>query len=291
MRHEGYNEFRQRGRFDFPLEFHHVDQFHPRFSMPYHWHIEYELIHILQGGLSLSLNETEIHAVAGDIVFVRDGIVHGGCPDNKDCVYECLVFDMQKLLQDNQICPEEIHAILEHDLRINNYFTPKDPHIHAVISLLFHTMQTAQKGYEFIVTGMLYTFIGLVIQQHLCHRASPHDLEAGRQHIRQIKEAFRLIDTSYDSPLTLHDLANAASLSPNYFCKFFQKITHKSPIDYLNYYRVETACTKLASSKLSITDIAYSCGFNDLSYFIKTFKRYKGTSPGKFRSLEYQKTT
>ena len=61
-------------------------------------------------------------------------------------------------------------------------------------------------------------------------------------------------------------------------------MTRRSPIDYLNYYRIETACLRLSSTEESITDIAYGCGFNDLSYFIKIFKKYKGVSPRKYRT-------
>ena len=74
-------------------------------------------------------------------------------------------------------------------------------------------------------------------------------------------------------------------MSPKYFCAFFKNMTKKSPVEYLNSYRVERAARKLLNSDLSVTDIAFSCGFNDLSYFIKTFKAEKGVTPAKFRSL------
>ena len=61
-------------------------------------------------------------------------------------------------------------------------------------------------------------------------------------------------------------------------------MTHRTPIDYLNYYRIEQACFKLATSNDSIAEIGMSCGFNDESYFIKTFKKYKGVTPKKYLS-------
>ena len=72
----------------------------------------------------------------------------------------------------------------------------------------------------------------------------------------QLKKTFQLIDNAYGQPLTLGDLAAAARLMPNCFCRFFQKITHCSPIDYLNYYRIEVACIRLARSDESIMEIA-----------------------------------
>ena len=54
-------------------------------------------------------------------------------------------------------------------------------------------------------------------------------------------------------------------------------MTHQTPMDYLNRQRIERACYEISTTDDSITDIAYRNGFNDLSYFIRTFKKYKGT--------------
>ena len=54
-------------------------------------------------------------------------------------------------------------------------------------------------------------------------------------------------------------------------------------MEYLTLYRIEKASRKLINTDSSVTSIAFSCGFNDLSYFIKTFKKVKGITPAKFR--------
>lgn len=100
--------------------------------------------------------------------------------------------------------------------------------------------------------------------------------------IMQLKLALEFIEASYTSQLTLQEISEAVHMSPKYFCKFFQEMTHRTPIDYLNYYRIERACYQLLTTNQSITDVAYATGFNDLSYFIKTFKKYKGTTPKKY---------
>ena len=61
-------------------------------------------------------------------------------------------------------------------------------------------------------------------------------------------------------------------------------MTGKTPIEYLNEYRIEKATRKLRLTDMSVTDVAFSSGFSDLSYFIKIFKKTKGVSPGKYRS-------
>ena len=69
------------------------------------------------------------------------------------------------------------------------------------------------------------------------------------------------------------------SMSPKYFCRFFSEMTHQTPMDYLNRQRIEQSCYELSTTDDSITEIAYRNGFNDLSYFIRTFKKYKGITP------------
>lgn len=51
------NEDRLRGTYEFPFEFHHIEPSHPRYVMSYHWHVEYEIIRILKGSLSVTLDE------------------------------------------------------------------------------------------------------------------------------------------------------------------------------------------------------------------------------------------
>ena len=286
MKHDGYNEFRQRGRFDFPIEFHHVDRHHPRFYMPYHWHMEYEIDLVVRGSVTLTLNESQVHAEAGDIIFIRDGVVHGGHPETTDTIYDCIVFDMKKMLAGSHTFQDRIEDVLKHVTLINKYLPASTPDIPRLIQHLFRSMKEEHTGYELVVTGLLYTFLGFIFQQGLYHEAASLTLrEHRRKRITQLKQTFQLIDSQYQQPLTLTDLAQAANLSPNYFCRFFQKITHHSPIDYLNRYRIEMACLKLTHMNDSITEIAFSCGFNDVSYFIRLFRRYKETSPRKYKQI------
>ena len=102
--------------------------------------------------------------------------------------------------------------------------------------------------------------------------------------IEHLKNVIAMIEEHYDECITLDDLARSAGMNAKYFCRYFHEMTHRTPIDYVNYYRIEQACFKLATSNDSIADIGMSCGFNDVSYFIKTFKKYKGVTPRKYLS-------
>lgn len=75
----GSRKLRQRrGSLDFPVEYRYVTCHQPRYHMPYHWHIEYEILRVLSGKIQLTPKEKTILAEAGDLLFISDGIVHDG---------------------------------------------------------------------------------------------------------------------------------------------------------------------------------------------------------------------
>ena len=105
-----YKENKQHGRFDFPLEFYHVSPENPRYNMPYHWHTECEIIKIIKGEFLIILDDKKVLAKENDIIFVNGGILHGGTP--KDCIYECIVFDMKSLFKENSSCTKKSTRLL-----------------------------------------------------------------------------------------------------------------------------------------------------------------------------------
>ena len=74
-------------------------------------------------------------------------------------------------------------------------------------------------------------------------------------------------------------------MSPNYFCHYFKQEIGKTPIAFINEYRIEKACEMLSESDLPISDVALSVGFDNFSYFIRKFREYKGVTPKKYRLL------
>ena len=274
------NEDRPRGTYEFPFEFHHIDINHPRYVMSYHWHVEYEIIRILSGEFTVTLDEKSFKATKGDVIFIHSGILHSGIP--VDCVYQCIVFDMNVFLKLNSVCADYIQKIVHQDILIFHHFDGRYPDLLNVVNSLFHSMEEKKPGYELSVIGQFYHFFGIVFSNHYYLDSQP---KARRDYKRilQLKQVVEFIEKNYASPLTLSQLSESVSMSPKYFCRFFSEMTHQTPMDYLNRQRIEQACYQLSTTDDSITDIAYRNGFNDLSYFIRTFKKYKGTTPGKYK--------
>lgn len=280
MQYFRFSESEQRGTFEFPFEFYHVTSTHPRYEMAYHWHVEYEIIRILEGTLHVTMDEKDFVAHAGDLVFVNSGTLHSGEPH--DCVYQCIVFDLNAFIKHNARCTSYIQQVINHTAYIYHHFTPKNKQVHQIIWNIFDAMEKKMDGYELIVFGEMYHFFGVVFSEHLYFSDVPQTRKDYKK-IMQLKKVLDFMEENYSSPITLEQLSASVHMSPKYFCRFFYSMTHRTPIDYLNFHRIEHATFQLATTEASVTEVAYSCGFNDLSYFIKTYKKYKGTTPGKVK--------
>ncbi|MCI9457757.1 MAG: AraC family transcriptional regulator [Oscillospiraceae bacterium] len=279
MQYLSYNERKKHGTFDFPIAIYSVNERHPQYVMAFHWHMEYEIIRVRQGSFHMTLDEEQFTAKAGDIVFISGGTLHAGTPEN--CVYDCIVFDMNMLPKWGNACHTLLQRIIDRDIWIDQHLPTEDGQMAGVIDALFSAMESKAQGYQLVVQGCLYQLFGIVLQKGY-YQTSPVKGSRNYKKVSQLKQALRLIEENYAAPLTLEQLSAAAGMSPKYFCRFFQEMTQHTPIEYLNIYRIERACYQLIATDRSVTEIAFSCGYNDLSYFIKTFKRYKGVTPKRY---------
>lgn len=283
MKYIDYKERKDPGTFNFPIAFYAENPHSPRYYMPHHWHTHYEIIRIISGTFHLTINKKMTVYHAGDVIFVTDGFIHGGIPHN--CVYECIVFNLHMLLKDNHACAKTIHDIMEHKITIHTLLSEKSNLILPIVDRLGQALASKRPGYEFMTQGYLYELIGTILSEHL-YDETPTD-NASKEQLTSIKNVLAYIAENYSTTITLDKLARIAGMNPRYFCRYFRNMTERTPIDYLNYYRIECACEMLSTQNISIKEAAISCGFNDESYFIKTFHKYKGVTPKQFMTAEF----
>lgn len=279
MKFAEYIETKRHGSPDFPIEIYHVKAGDAQYVMEAHWHKEFEIIRILSGRFRLYLNGEELVLSEGDVAFIGCGCLHRGEPDN--CVYECLVFDLAMLKrQQNDAADRFISPVISSLAEISSYLSPKDVDIKNTISSLFGKMIKKDEYYQLDVYGLLFLTFSML---YSCGYIRT-DIEIS--HSRQAKKVMELINwlnENFTEPISLDKLSEQTGLSEKYICRIFKEYTSKTPMTYINELRIENACYEMTKLKKSVTQAAYDSGFNDLSYFCKTFKRYKGVTPNEYR--------
>ncbi len=106
----------------------------------------------------------------------------------------------------------------------------------------------------------------------------------------KMSDLFNFMITNFQRDLKLEEAASRANMNISAFCRYFKKSTSKTFSHALNEIRIGFACKKMISSDRSISEIAFECGFNNISYFNRVFKNIKQVTPQKYREMHIEKT-
>ncbi len=134
--------------------------------------------------------------------------------------------------------------------------------------------------------------IGIDNQEDLCAWISTalnefielvYSSQDGRK-IGQIRPAISYIDANYDKPMTLAEIARASHLSPSRLAHVFKEQMGITIFEYVTSVRIEQAKQLLLTTHRSCTDIGFTVGYNQKSYFTRTFKSLVGMTPRQFKT-------
>ncbi len=272
-------EKKERGTPSFPCTVYRVLKGDPDYRMPFHWHAEYEIVVVRKGSMELSVNDITYLLSEGDVLFISDGALHGGAPNGDDCVYDCVVFGSEVLSKVSSI--PEIKSILCHGRTVKTFIAANEyPRVSEEAKRLADRLLSEESAArELVSLGTLLEFFGEAVGAG-CFTDAYSDTN---RHIQRLKNVLTYMEEHYSEKITLGELADAAGLTPKYLCRSFFSLTGKTPMLYLNEYRIEAACEMLRETDKTMLDIAVSCGFSDQSYFVKWFKRAKKMTPREYR--------
>lgn len=271
---------KQHGTLSFPVEYYYVDGLHPRYQMPFHWHNEWEILRVLDGTLQITLDHQQFSMEAGDVILIRSGVLHGGEAEN--CLYECLVFDLYGIFRSLEMVKPYLRPFYRQTQLPRSYYPAKSAcPVTEIVGELMSVFSRAPKCPELETVAGLSRLFAWIQNNGEYEILSPQEGYVSRTD--RIRPVLEYIESHYPAPLTLDDLAQVAGMNPKYFCRVFRSLTHHSPVDYLNFYRIEQAAYLLDSTDLSVTEVGNRCGFCESSYFTKVFKKYKDTTPASYR--------
>ncbi len=121
-------------------------------------------------------------------------------------------------------------------------------------------------------------------KDYIILNADGYAFETAPQDSGKLDSIYKHINENFKQQIPLEEIAGIANMTIPAFCRYFKKVTGKTFTKLVNEYRVVHATKLLSESQMSITDIAFECGFNNFSHFNKLFKEITGKSASKYRS-------
>ncbi len=263
-------------------------------SVPLHWHGEVEIIYIKKGSGILTIDFNRREVSAGAIALILPGQLHSldqTAPPSLsqsetvlNMEYENIIFHPNLLLsKQHDICNGEFIApLLSGEISVPSVYTPDMPVYSAIAACLDANDAASDKqpyGYPLIIKGQLYLFFYLLLQNRSHARIPKHSHHS----LDRMKVILKYVENHYTEKITVESAASEAGLSTSHFMKYFKSKMEISFISYLNEYRLTMAQRLLLSSESSVLAIAEECGFENLSYFNRLFKKRYAQTPREYR--------
>jgi len=229
-----------------------------------HWHNAIEFVFILKGSLQFSLNNTLFSASEGELVVINSSIVHSFEPEGTADYYFLVADDVF--------------------FKTNNLYSQNSPFESRIDSpeakKLFETIiEEYERADEFSNTAILSSLMALFVYLNRRHPGNSSDVPLSEQKkLKMIRRVLAYLQEHYKEKLTVEKIAEALHFSKSYLSHSFKEITRYSLISYINLLRCQNARAMLLSGS-SVSVAAAECGFSEISYFTRVFKKTLGILP------------
>lgn len=281
-------EDRAHGDNMFPLAVYWIHRAAGAHVLDTHWHAEAEFFMVLEGQVLFQVDTEYIPVRAGEAVFIDPGDIHAAHPlGDGPCVYCAIVFhpDLLSGAQYDAVQQQYILPFLERRQTFPRHLSPDVPWQRDALKQLDAMMDAyavTMPGLEIFMKGSLLLLLAqLALPDRAVSRS--HAGEADTVKINRLKKVILYIQDHYREQIRIQELAALIPMSEGQFCRFFKAMTRKTPVDYINSYRIRQASELLLQTERKISDIALEVGFDNTSYFIKLFRRAMDCSPSEFR--------
>lgn len=253
-----------------------------------HWHEQMEIVYVKKGSGTITVNMHPYPVQAGSILPIMPGELHAidGTPGVR-MEYENIIFSLSILdsTDENDWCRQHvIQALQSGSLHFPRPINPGTQFYEDAARSLDHCDQACivrELGYALLVKSSLFLFLHALYanRDHSAdHGASPHE--------EVIKKVILFVKDHFFEPITIEDAARVTEYSKAHFMRLFREETGQTFVTFLTDYRLSYAAYLLRESSDPIGTIASRCGFDNLSYFTRLFRKRYGYAPRDFRRLQ-----
>lgn len=280
------------GDYLFPLEVHEIEtdiQLIDKLNC--HWHDDFEFFVVTNGNAMFHIDTDTYPIHAGDVIFINSNHLHSATSvDSLPFSFFAVVFHPSLLtgLSKDAVQQKFFDSIMENKVSFSPLLKNTIPENKKILDFLYEIKDSYEKKndfYELFIKMKLFEIWYLLFQNVTYHPT----VASGDYRIGRMKSILEYIHLHYALDLTLDELSSNFHMSKGYFCKFFKNMAKMSVVDYINSYRINISISLLEKTEQEISDIALSCGFNNISYFNKIFKKFMHCTPREYRRNFYAK--
>ena len=267
------------------------DEFGDSVCVTSHLHIVCEILYCYSGNMTVHAGNASYSFQSGELIVIPANTVHSidfhGQMEHR---YLVVQFELGYIADFNYY--DEYKCVLPFAADNNSYckkieLTAKDSA--EIRSLLEHTASNFASDNifkELRAKSDICNIVQWISKRIRFYKDMEQDLESQMKELNRVRPAIDYIESHYAEELSLQQLADICNYSYSHFSKMFIKAFSINPNTYISYTRIRKAEDLLKSTDMNISDIASEVGYNDVSYFIRVFRKLKGISPNKYRKSE-----
>lgn len=288
------------GTKSFPCAIYHTGATQKGTLVKHHWHEEVEILYFYGGSFRLEINMEQFLIDSECIYFINPGELHSIITEKQhNCSGEyAILFHLDTLhFEDyDPVQMQIINPIRKGQLLFPRCITPDHPSFLAIRSAFNGIVQsfgwqisetfpnikgatTDDLSSQIYIKGSLLHILATLSGQQL-FTATEKNYD---KRIEDIKKVLTYIKEHYQEKIYIRDLANLVSMNEQYFSRLFKKVLRRTPMEYINDYRIKQTLRLLEETDLQVMDICLECGFNNLGNFLREFKKHTGTTPLQYR--------
>lgn len=260
----------------------------PFFQAPFHSHPELELVYVKESFGKRIIGNSVAAFESGDLVFLGSDIPHVWLNDeiyyhNNKLKAKAIVVYFNK-----DIFGPDFYELKEAQ-KINTLFEKAKKGL----SITGKTNKLIAKKLEKLVAKQDFeVIIGLFEILSLLSATTDFDFINNETYTPtndsfkkdRLSDVYQYVKENYKKEISLDEVAQIANLTPTSFCRMFKSKTKKNFIEYLNEIRISNACKLLIETDMSVSEIAYECGYKTVSNFNKLFKKNTANTPKEYQN-------
>lgn len=242
--------------------------------VPLHWHDRFEMLIIDEGVLEARVAGETVIAKAGDVVVVNPACTHEATVI-EDASYRVVMFELISQFSQDKTASR----LLRPFVNCAAMFLPlvRDEQIVQIVDHIFAATQEKRAGYPLMQVGLVYELLSVLFENY---QDSGYVRPMAEGRLRQVIE---YIADHYCEDISSSDISEKFGYDESYFCRLFKSVIGVRPMEYIRILRLEKARRIMAHEKTSISKVAIDCGFSDVNYFTRCFRRHYGITAGEYR--------